>query len=297
MPARGPRRPKLAVWKFASCDGCQVTVLDCEDELLALADQVEIAYFLEASRAVVRGPYDISIVEGSVSTPEDVERIHRIRQQSKLLVTMGACASGGGIQSLRNFANVREYMDLVYARPEYIHTLEKSLPTSTYVPVDFELPGCSPSKEQFLDLVTAYLQGRRPNVHTYSLCVDCKRRGIVCVLVVEGKPCMGPVTRLGCGVLCPRFRRACYSCFGPKETPNTESLSAWFTRVLEVAPESLVRMYRTYNAYAPEFKQAGDQYATPELARMATAAYWTQAFRKASERYARQEANHADHQG
>jgi coenzyme F420-reducing hydrogenase gamma subunit len=103
---RRGRRPKLAVWKFASCDGCQLTLLDCEDDLLLIADAVEIAYFPEATRSVVKGPYDLSLVEGSITTQEDAERIHTIRRRSKRLVTIGACATSGGIQALRNFARV-----------------------------------------------------------------------------------------------------------------------------------------------------------------------------------------------
>ena len=102
----GRRKPKLAVWKFASCDGCQLTLLDCEDELLALAEAVEIAHFREASRAVARGPYDLSLVEGSITTPHDAERIHEVRRASRRLVTIGACATAGGIQALRNFRDV-----------------------------------------------------------------------------------------------------------------------------------------------------------------------------------------------
>ncbi|MBI2939838.1 MAG: oxidoreductase [Chloroflexi bacterium] len=260
---RTGRKPKLAVWKFASCDGCQLTLLDCEDELLAIAGEVEIAYFLEASRAIVKGPYDLSVVEGSISSPEQVEAIRKVRQQSKFLVAMGACASGGGIQSLRNFADVKEYMQAVYPTPEYVRTLDKSLPMSAYVPVDLELKGCSPSKAQLLEVISAFLNGRRPNVPTHSVCVDCKRQGIACVIVALGLPCLGPVTQTGCGVLCPSHRRACYGCFGPMETPNTESLGAWFT-LMGVPSDSLMRLFRTFNAYAPAFKEASERYASAE---------------------------------
>src|SRR5512146_1810689 len=109
------KKPKLAVWKFASCDGCQLSLLDCEDELLEVAGAVEIANFMEASGAVAKGPYDLSLVEGSITTPHDAERIHQIRRASKFLVTIGACATAGGIQALRNFADVRSWIPLVYA--------------------------------------------------------------------------------------------------------------------------------------------------------------------------------------
>jgi sulfhydrogenase subunit delta len=249
-----PRKFKLAVWKFASCDGCQLSLLDCEDELLAVAEAVEIASFLEASRAVVKGPYDLSLVEGSISTPRDAERIHAIRRASKRLVTIGACATAGGIQALRNFKGVKEFTELVYARPDYIETLNSSTPIAAHVFVDFELRGCPIDKRQLLEVISALLHGRKPNTPPHSVCVECKRRGVVCVMVARGIPCLGPVTQDGCGVICPRYGRGCYGCFGPKETPNTGSLSTWWSR-LGVSELDLMRAYRTFNAYAEPFRK------------------------------------------
>ena len=223
MPASS--KPKLAVWKFASCDGCQLSLLDCEDELLAVAGAVDIAYFPEATRAVVKGPYDLSLVEGSITTPHDVERIQQVRRSSKFLVTIGACATAGGIQALRNFKDVQEFVSVVYASPQYIETLGKSTPIADHVQVDFELRGCPINKHQLLETVSAFLNGRKPNIPPYSVCMECKRRGNVCVMVAHGTPCLGPVTQAGCGAICPAYDRGCYGCFGPMETPNTDSLS------------------------------------------------------------------------
>jgi coenzyme F420-reducing hydrogenase gamma subunit len=251
---RAPPKPKLAVWKFASCDGCQLSLLDCEDELLAIAGAIDIAYFPEASRAMAKGPYDLSLVEGSITTEHDAERIHKIRRASRFLVTIGACATAGGIQALRNFRNVREFISLVYASPEYISTLAKSTPISAHVKVDFELHGCPINKEQLVEVLSAYLHGRKPNIPAHALCVDCKRAGIVCVMVAQGTPCLGPVTHTGCGVLCPRYDRGCYGCFGPKETPNTRSLAQWMSG-LGCARGDILRAFRTYNADADAFRR------------------------------------------
>ena len=133
MEVRAAVTRSLAVWKFASCDGCQLSLLDCEDELLALAGALDIAYFLEAGRAEVRGEYDVSIVEGSITTEHDAERIREIRACSGMLIAVGACANAGGIQALRNFADVEDYTSIVYARPEYISTLATSTPASEHV--------------------------------------------------------------------------------------------------------------------------------------------------------------------
>jgi sulfhydrogenase subunit delta len=250
-------RPRLAVWKFASCDGCQLTMLDCEDELLAIADAVEIANFREASSAVVEGPYDLSLVEGSITTPGDAARIQEVRAQSRVLVTIGACATAGGIQALRNFGQVEEFQRVVYARPDFIATLATSTAIRDHVPVDFELRGCPINKTQLLEVISAFLTRRAPNVPTESVCIECKRRGNVCVVVARGTPCLGPVTQTGCGAICPAYHRGCYGCFGPMDSPNTDSLIHTLGS-LGMAPEAIRRAFRTYNAGAPAFRAAAD---------------------------------------
>jgi sulfhydrogenase subunit delta len=251
------RKKKLAVWKFASCDGCQLSLLDCEDELLALAGAVEIAHFLEASSGVAPGPYDLSLVEGSITTPEDAERIQQVRRSSRRLVTIGACATAGGIQALRNFADVADFMSVVYASPEYVSTLATSTAISAHVPVDYELHGCPVNKHQLLEVLSAYLNDRRPEIPSYSVCVECKRRGNVCVMVARGTPCLGPVTHAGCGAICPAYDRGCYGCFGPMESPNTRSLAGWLQE-LGASDRDLLRSFRTYNAAAEPFREESE---------------------------------------
>jgi coenzyme F420-reducing hydrogenase gamma subunit len=253
------RKQTLAVWKFASCDGCQLSLLDCEDELLALADRVQIAHFLEASSAIVEmptHPYDISIVEGSITTAHDAQRIQEVRRNSRTLITIGACATAGGIQALRNFADVADFTSIVYASPDYISTLATSTPISAHVPVDFELNGCPIDKRQLLEVIAAHLAGRRPHVRAHSVCVECKRRGTVCVMVAHGTPCLGPVTHAGCGAICPSYNRGCYGCYGPMETPNTLSLNAWSG----LGDHDLVRVYRTYNAAKQPFRETSERH-------------------------------------
>jgi coenzyme F420-reducing hydrogenase gamma subunit len=246
------------VWKFASCDGCQLSLLDCEDELLAVAGAVQIAHFVEASRAVVRGPYDLSLVEGSITTPHDIARIQQVRRVSKYLVTIGACATAGGIQALRNFTDVQEFLRIVYATPAYIATLATSTPIAQHVRVDFELRGCPINKHQLLEVISAFLHGRKPNTPPHSVCLECKRRGTVCVMVARGTPCLGPVTQAGCGAICPAYDRGCYGCFGPQETPNTASLGAWWHGHLGVPQADLVRAFRSFNADAEPFRRESE---------------------------------------
>ena len=253
------KRPKLAVWKFSSCDGCQLSILDCEDELLAVAGAVHIANFPEASRAVAPGPYDISLVEGSITTPQEAERIHKVRRSSKLLITIGACATAGGIQALRNFKDVREFTSIVYANPSYIETLNKSTAIGDHVPVDYELRGCPVNKHELIEVLSAFLNERRPNISAHSVCVECKLRGNVCVMVAHGTPCMGPVTHAGCGALCPSYNRGCYACFGPKETPNTASMADRWHQ-MGVWNQDVVRAFRGFNAYAEPFRKESEQH-------------------------------------
>jgi coenzyme F420-reducing hydrogenase gamma subunit len=268
------RLPKLAVVKFASCDGCQLSLLDCEDELLTLADAVDIAHFPEASRALRKGPYDVMLVEGSITTPHDAERLHALRRSTRVLVTIGACATAGGIQALRNFAiasptrpqaafpDLRSLTAAVYPTPEYVATLETSTPIAQHVRVDFELRGCPISKLQLLELLGAYLQGRKPLLPTTSVCLECKTRGTPCVQVARGTPCLGPATQAGCGALCPAFGRGCYGCFGPMESPNTEALSAAW-RALGRSDSELVRAWRSFNAWAAPFRHASESHERP----------------------------------
>lgn len=254
-------KKRLAVWKFASCDGCQLSLLDCEDELLAVGDAIDIVNFPEATRRFEPGPYDLSLVEGSITTPHDAERIEQVRRESKYLVTIGACATAGGIQALRNFrdADVAEMASVVYASPEYVDALETSTPISDHVAVDFELRGCPINKRQLLEVILAFLHRRAPVVPSHSVCVECKLRGNVCVMTAHGTPCLGPVTHAGCGAICPAYDRGCYGCFGPMETPNTASLASQW-KAMGASDGEICRAFRTYNGYAEAFRKESEKH-------------------------------------
>jgi len=244
---------RLAVWKFASCDGCQLSLLDCEDELLALAEHVEIASFLEASSARSDGPYDVSLVEGSISTERDIERIRSIRDQSRTLVAIGACATAGGIQALRNTLDLDELRAHVYPSPEYVDSLAESRPISEFVSVDVELRGCPIDRRQLLGVLSALLAGRSPQLSPQSVCADCKLRGTPCVLVAHGAACLGPVTHGGCGAICPAFHRGCYGCFGPAEAADPVALQPALCAA-GATPLEISRLYRTFQVGASAFR-------------------------------------------
>ncbi|MGB9203270.1 MAG: hypothetical protein WCB94_04760 [Terriglobales bacterium] len=251
-------KPKIAVFKFASCDGCQLSLIDAEDELLGIVGAVDIAYFPEVSRAMLKGPYDIGLVEGSVTTHGDAQRIQEVRRQCKTLIAIGACATAGGIQALRNWKDVDEFIRVVYATPQFISTLKLSTPIAEHVPVDFELRGCPINKYQLIELITATLIGRKPNIPAYSVCLECKRKANVCIAVARGIACLGPVTQAGCGALCPSYDRGCYGCYGPMETPNTDSLTSQF-RILGRTDDQISQAFRGFNAWAWQFRKASEE--------------------------------------
>lgn len=251
-------KPRLAVFKFASCDGCQLQLLSCEDELLTLAESVEIVHFIEASSHIEAGPYDIALVEGSITTAHDRQRIQVVREQSQTLVTIGACATAGGIQALKNWGDRDEYARSVYARPEYIQTLATSTAIADHVRVDFELRGCPINRFQLLEVLQALLAERRPRTPTHSVCLDCKRRGTVCITIARDAACLGPITQAGCGAICPDFQRGCYGCFGPAAQANCDSLADWYVRD-RITHLQLVPLLRNFNAGAEAFKATGDR--------------------------------------
>jgi len=252
------RKPRLAVFKFASCDGCQLQLLSLEDELLSLAASVEIVHFIEASSRIEAGPYDVALVEGSITTASDLRRIQQVREHSKTLVTIGACATAGGIQALKNWSNHAEFMRCVYAHPEFIETLSTSTAIGDHVRVDFELRGCPINRFQLLEVLQALLAGRKPRTPQHSVCLECKRRGTVCIAVAANEACLGPITQAGCGAICPAFQRGCYGCFGPAPQANCDHLADWYLRD-RIAEPQLVPLLRNFNAAAPEFRDCGDR--------------------------------------
>lgn len=258
MGASAKAKPKLAVFKFASCDGCQLSLLDAEDHLLAVFGIVDVVHFLEATSRIQEGPYDIALVEGSITTAHDKQRIHEVRRKSKYLVTIGACATAGGIQSLRNWADHETLLRSVYASPQYIRTLSTSTPIADHVPVDFELRGCPINQYQLMEVLQALVAGRKPRTPTHSVCMDCKQRGNVCITVATGTPCLGPVTQSGCGAICPTYNRGCYGCYGPAPQIHAQSLTDHLIRE-GTAPLQLVQLLRNFNSAAEPFRNESNR--------------------------------------
>ncbi|MFN2309399.1 MAG: sulfhydrogenase subunit delta [Gammaproteobacteria bacterium] len=252
-------KPSIAIHKFSSCDGCQLAFLDLGEDLLTLAAQVEIRHFAEAGILGEDAPVDIAFIEGSLSTPDDEARIQRIRKNARLLVTIGACATAGGLQALRNLANAKAWLGAVYASPEHIASLDRVRPIHAAVPVDFELWGCPVNSRQVVAAVGSLLAGAMPVDARDKVCLECKRQQAVCVVVARGEPCMGPVTRTGCGALCPRVNRGCYACYGPAETLNTEALGAHL-RGLGLSGHEIAQQFLGTHNQMPAFLDAAQRW-------------------------------------
>jgi coenzyme F420-reducing hydrogenase gamma subunit len=267
--AATPRRPRIGVVKFASCDGCQLTLLDLEDELLAIAERVDVVEFAEATSRRSAGPFDVLFVEGSISTEEQAEEIVRLRAVTHQLVTIGACATAGGIQAIRNWFDQGEVHATVYPEPTYVASLATSRPVADFVAVDGELRGCPISPGQLREFLVALVTGRRAQLPDEAVCLECKRRGTVCVAVARGIACLGPVTRTGCGALCPAYGRGCYGCFGPKESANTASLARWLSDERS-APE-VARLFAGFTAWSGPFRAAVDAGGGPPGQRLSAA--------------------------
>ena len=250
------KKARLAIFKFASCDGCQLSLLDCEEELLSIAEIVDFAFFPEMTSQHLAPPYDIALIEGSITTTKDQELIQWIRKNTKWLVTLGACATSGGIQALRNFANIDTYKDLVYAQTEYINTLATSTPISAHVVVDYELQGCPIQKESLLRVLQSLLRDTLPSLPTHSVCTECKKNGTPCVTVAHKIACLGPVTQAGCNAICPKYGRGCYGCFGPKETSHPQALTQWWEEHLHTPKQTMRSLLHNVQCAATPFKEA-----------------------------------------
>jgi coenzyme F420-reducing hydrogenase gamma subunit len=248
---------RMGVYKFTSCDGCQLAFINLGEDLIELAQSVDIIHFVEIGTINSDALVDVAFVEGSISTPEEIERIQKIRANAKYLITIGACATAGGIQALRNFSDADAWIKDIYAKPETISALKTSTPIADHVKVDFELWGCPVNGQQVLSAIRALIQKAKPTVRRDSVCMECKRQGHVCVLVTKNKACMGPVTQTGCGALCPGANRDCYACYGPSDNPNTQSLKQHFTHA-GFSDEEIKRRFLFINNQAPAFKKAGD---------------------------------------
>ncbi|MFZ9035530.1 MAG: sulfhydrogenase subunit delta [Francisellaceae bacterium] len=254
-----PQKLTLAVHKFSSCDGCQLAFINDGVNLLKLAGLVDIKHFAEAGAVDEDAVVDIAIIEGSVNTRHDVDRIKKIRANSGYIIAMGACATTGGIQALRNNASVDEFniwIKDVYPQHSDVvakEELDTAKPVSAYIDVDFEIAGCPVSSQQMFAAVRQLLFTVEPEKTVDPVCTTCKHRGITCVMVARGEPCLGPVTADGCDALCPSINRGCYGCYGVAKFANFTAMTNKLKQ-MGFSEAEIARKYHFINNQQQGFK-------------------------------------------
>ena len=214
-------KPRVAFFSFSSCEGCQLVVLTIEEQLLELVNLIDIVSFREAMSEKSED-YDIAFVEGSITRTSEIERINKIRDTAKIVIALGACATIGGINSLKNQFEMDKVKEIVYGKTANDYETIPTRPIEAVIKVDYWIQGCPIDKDEFIEVTKAILLGKKPRIPDYPVCVECQMRENVC-LFEKGIVCMGPVTRAGCKAICPTYNDGCTGCRGLIDDPNLSS--------------------------------------------------------------------------
>jgi len=214
-------KPKVAFFDFAGCEGDQLQIANLEEDLLALLQQVEVVSFREVMKEHSDN-YDIAFIEGSCTRLQDEDRLKQIRKNAKIVVAIGSCATIGGINSLRNYRELEDVKRTVYGDNAKYFDAYTARPIDAVITVDAYVHGCPINKEEFLSVVKSLLLGKRPDIPTYPVCVECKKNENVCAFE-RGQFCVGPVTRAGCNSCCVIEGTICWGCRGLVDNPNENS--------------------------------------------------------------------------
>jgi sulfhydrogenase subunit delta len=244
-------KPIVAFYGLTCCAGCQLEILNQEDNLIDILSKINLVQFRMGSSSKHPGPYDICFVEGSVTNDTELSLLKELREKSKILVAMGACATTGGVNAMRNGRNIEELKQAAYGDASHLHTKAEILPLKSYVSVDYELQGCPINGEEFIELLIALLMGTEPIEKNYSVCVECRLKEYNC-LMKEGQLCLGPITRAGCGARCPSVGVPCEGCWGPVPQANVDSEIDVFA-AKGASFDTVVRKFRMFNAASEEF--------------------------------------------
>jgi coenzyme F420-reducing hydrogenase gamma subunit len=239
-------KPKIAFFDFSCCEGCQLTVVDSLQDYLGLLDVVEIVQFREAISE--RGEdYAIAFIEGSCTRPSDEARLKKIREQAAVVVALGACAHLGGINTLKYLRPLEEARQYVYGkRADWFDTYD-ARPISAVITVDHMIPGCPIDKREFVACVKALLLGKKMPIPDYPMCVECKLNENNCMYSMD-RVCIGPITRAGCGAICPSFGESCEGCRGFISNPNNASMQELLAKH-GLSPDELAARYTLFNTY------------------------------------------------
>jgi sulfhydrogenase subunit delta len=217
-------KPKIAIFDFACCEGCQLQIVNLEEEILSLLGGADVVEWREAM-SEKSDEYDIAIIEGSITRMEDEEKIKVIRGKAKVLIALGACAVIGGINKLKNnFDDLEEVKKCVYGKAAgkpHLRTAPVKA-VGEVVQVDYAVPGCPIDGKEFTYIVRSLLMGKKPEIPEYPVCVECKANGNPCLWQYD-QVCLGPIIRAGCGARCPSNGFRCFGCRGYVDNPNVDA--------------------------------------------------------------------------
>jgi coenzyme F420-reducing hydrogenase gamma subunit len=246
-------RPKVLITNFSSCGGCLLEIIDLEDKLLDFAEVVHIADFRTAKSDFEPEPYDIAIVEGNVTMKEQIAKVSLVREYSKIVVAFGACACHGNVQFLSNYVGLENAKKMVYGDTKMDYEIVDTKPIDRVIKVDHYLPGCPPNREEILDFIKESVQGKRFSEKTYPVCVECRLRGNFCIFKEDGI-CLGPITRGGCGAICPTNGWPCSSCWGPVVQANLD----WEIQLMrdrKLSNEEMMAKFRKFTSGAKMYEE------------------------------------------
>jgi len=246
-------KPTIGVFKYSCCAGCEFQLIYFQKYILELFGAVDIKYCrMLQSNGDEDGPFDVALIEGAITEQWQVEQLKKVRSVSRYLVPIGSCAVCGGVPAIKNTDKEYEVQKRVYRDTSVIHSV-KAQPIDQYVKVDGYIRGCPMGVRDLAELVTSFLMGKRPDFLEYCVCVECKLKGNICVLVAYGEPCMGPVTNAGCEALCPSHNRGCYGCWGPMKDANARALAEQFEKI-GLSREDIFRRFTEFGQPASQWK-------------------------------------------
>jgi sulfhydrogenase subunit delta len=253
------KKHRLGVFKYSCCAGCEFQLLYFQKYILETFEHMEVVFLKMAqSGGIEEGPFDLALIEGAITQAEQADQLKRVRKNSRWLLPIGSCAVNGGVPTIKNHTPELQIEDRVYQDVTSIHSI-KAQPIDAYVQVDGYIKGCPIGQRDLIEATLSLVLGKKPSFFNYAVCVECKLKKNLCVLVERNEPCMGPVTNAGCGALCPSYGRACYGCWGPMEDANARALARQFEK-MGLSPQEIFCRFTQYASPKAEFRRGAEFY-------------------------------------
>ncbi|MFA4890456.1 MAG: hypothetical protein WC587_02370 [Candidatus Paceibacterota bacterium] len=244
-------KPKIAIYDFTDCEGCEVKLVSLREKLLLLENKVDIVNWRLGQERFEPGPYDITIIEGTPITQHEIDLLKELRENSKVIVALGACAALGGVPAIMPEKDRKMWYEKIYSSQYHPRGVD-ALPLSAHVKVDFSIHGCPVDEDHVVKVLEELLSGKTPSYRGYSTCFECKQAGNKCRIAEEDKPCLGPITQGGCKAVCVSGGSPCYGCFGVREEANIPAMIKTLERVAD--KETIERYLTMFHSRSREFK-------------------------------------------